>query len=81
MTTYYRILDKNLIGRTDGPGFLKAFIYQDGKGWARDQNIISDRLMGYDPDDDGLGHSSVMDNIEEITEEAALGGIKARENS
>lgn len=77
MSTYYHILDKQLIGRTDGPGFRNSFIYQPGIGWKPDQNIISDRLMGYDPDDVGLGHSSVMDDIKEITEEEALASIKS----
>lgn len=39
MTAYYYIVDKGLIGRTDGPGFLNSYIYKAGTGLIPDSNI------------------------------------------
>lgn len=69
--TYYLIREKRL-GKKTNDGY---FLY-DGRGWIPDErNVIRDHLMGYDPNDDtpyGFGSLSIMDEIEEITEERAI---------
>ncbi|GEM_PF-3206029 len=68
MSKYYKILDKNLIGRQDG--MFDCSIFHPEKGWGRDtDNILMDRIIGYD--EDRIGSSDMMLRIEEITEEEA----------
>lgn len=69
--TYYLIREGRLGKKTDDGYFLF-----DVSGWIPDErNVIRDHLMGYDPNDDtpyGFGSLSIMDEIEEITEEGAV---------
>ena len=71
-TRYYLILGRRL-GKKDGG---KYFILRDG-AWEQDNNNeIMDRLMGYDPSEPpgspyGIGNTSIMDEIEEISYEQA----------
>lgn len=68
MSKYYRIHDKNLIGRQDG--MFDCYIYNIKIGWEPDnEKILMDRIIGYD--EDRIGSSDVMSMIEEITEEEA----------
>ena len=69
---YYYIKDLSLFAKGEGHGIY--FLYQNGK-WVPDMNnTVSDRIMGYDPyeDDDSpykIGNTTIMDEIEEISEE------------
>ena len=71
-TRYYLILGRRL-GKKDGG---KYFILRGG-AWEEDNNNeIMDRLMGYDPSEPpgspyGIGNTSIMDEIEEISYEQA----------
>lgn len=68
MSTYFKILDKNLIGRQDG--MFDCYIFNPRKGWEKDkENILMDRIVGYD--DDMIGSSDMISRIEEITEDEA----------
>ena len=71
MTRYYYLKDRGMYGRSeDGKYYLL-----NGKRWEEDkESAIRDRLMGYDPYEPpgspyGFGSLSVMDSIEEISEE------------
>ena len=69
-TKYYLIRERRL-GKAQGDGY---FLYDNGEWIADERNVIRDHLMGYDPNDDtpfGFGSLSIMDEIEEITEEEA----------
>ncbi len=68
MSTYYKILDKNLIGRQDG--MFDCYIYDAEKGWKPDdEHILMDRIIGYD--EDRIGSSDMLFRVDEITEEEA----------
>ncbi len=65
---YYRIKDVGCIGKMadDIP-----YVYAKGEGWKVDnENILMDRLMGYDGE--VIGSTAEMDNIDEISEDEAL---------
>ena len=69
--TYYLIRERRL-GKAQEDGY---FLYDNGEWIADERNVIRDHLMGYDPNDDtpyGFGSLSIMDEIEEITEEEAI---------
>lgn len=72
-TTYYLIRGRK-IGKRDGDFCL----FEAGLGWIRDdRHEISDRLTGYDPSEPedspyAMFSSSIMDEIETITEEEAM---------
>lgn len=72
--TYYRINDLNLLGKEED--FI-PYLYKPEKGWTVDNdNILMDRLMGYDKSESdnspyGIGNLSMMERVEEITEEEA----------
>ena len=69
--TYYLIRERRL-GKAQEDGY---FLYDNGEWVADERNVIRDHLMGYDPNDDtpyGFGSLSIMDEIEEITEEEAI---------
>ena len=80
MSTYYKILDKDLIGRCEG--WSQYYIYDKIKGWVPDTNdILKNRIVGFDefeePDSPYRYFSSdMMFRIEEITEEEANRLIK-----
>ncbi len=71
---YYRINDLDLLGKEED--FI-PYLYKPEKGWTVDNdNILMDRIMGYDnsePDNSpyGIGNLSMMERVEEITEEEA----------
>lgn len=75
MSTYYKILDKDLIGRQDS--MFDCYIYDADKGgWKPDdEHILMDRIIGYDGD--GIGSSDMLFKVEEITEEEANQIIKS----
>ena len=68
--TYYLINERKL-GKKENDGYF-LFVKQQ---WVLDsRHEILDHLMGYDPYDDtpyGFGSTSIMDEIEEISEEEA----------
>ena len=73
--TYYLIHEIRL-GKKENNQY---FLYKDNKWVPDERNVIQDRLMGYDPGDNtpfGFGSLSVMDEIEEITEEEAKAFIQ-----
>ncbi len=73
MSNYFKILDKDLIGRQDG--MFDCHIFHPGEGWKKDtDNVLMDRIVGYD--EDGIGNSDMMSRLEEITEEEANKLIK-----
>ena len=67
---YYLIRERRL-GKKEEDSY---FLYKDQE-WVPDERyVIKDLLMGYDPYDDtpfGFGSLSIMDEIEEISEEEA----------
>lgn len=71
MIMYYYIRDLNCFAKDDG---INYFIFQNGD-WQLDlNNLVSDRLMGYDPYEDAdspyiIGNLSIMKQIEAITEQ------------
>ena len=71
MATIYYLIRERRLGKKEDNGY---YLYKD-REWVPDvRNVILDRLMGYDPYDDtpyGFGNLSIMDEIEEISEEAA----------
>ncbi|MBQ6492241.1 MAG: hypothetical protein IJI92_00015 [Erysipelotrichaceae bacterium] len=73
MIRYYKIHDPNVLGMSED---RKYYLYINGK-WEKDSNyIIFGKLNGYDPYEPegspyGWGSTSVMDEIEEISEEEA----------
>lgn len=69
MANYFKILDKDLIGRQDS--MFDCFIFDPKQGWVWDsERILMDRIIGYDVD--GVGSSDMMSRIEKITEQEAL---------
>ncbi len=72
-TIYYLILKKTVGKQEDN----RYYIFENGQ-WEPDIFFrITDRLMGYDPSEPpgspyGIGNTSIMDEIEEITYEQAL---------
>lgn len=76
-TTYYLILGK-IVGKRDvDKPVLSDSLFQEGQ-WVPDTEwAIQDRLIGYDPTEPsdspyGIGNTSIMDEIEEISEEEAI---------
>lgn len=71
MATVYYLIRERRLGKKEDDGY---FLYKD-RNWVPDvRNVILDHLMGYDPNDDtpyGFGSLSIMDEIEEISEEEA----------
>lgn len=64
-TAYYLIKDLNVIGKEEN--FI-PYIYEKTSGWVVDNNnILSDRLMGYDGE--SIGGSDMLSRVSEITEE------------
>ncbi|MCI9075076.1 MAG: hypothetical protein HFH10_04625 [Dorea sp.] len=80
--TYYRIKDLNLIGKMQDN---IPYIYITEQGWAADtNNILMDRIMGYDETEPkgspyAIGNSSIMELVEEISEDEAERFIKTNE--
>ncbi len=69
---YYFIKDLSLFAK--GEGIYKNYIYVNDEWLLDKDHIVSNRLIGYDPyeDDDSpfkIGNTSIMDNIEVISEE------------
>lgn len=64
---YYYVEHLDLVGRTQGDNALTSEVYQRGKGWARDiDHEISDRILGYVPDEEPgwrIGNSDLMEEI------------------
>ena len=66
-TAYYLIKDLNIVGKEED---FVPYIYDKEKGWLVDNdNILSDRIMGYDGD--GIGSADMLTRVVEITEEEA----------
>ena len=69
---YYLICDTQVAKTEAG----RSWLFRNGE-WAADrENAVMDRLMGYDPSEPAdspyaTGNTSIMDEIEEITEERA----------
>ncbi|WP_139904458.1 hypothetical protein [Clostridium thermarum] len=64
---YYYIQDINKVGKINN---FVPYLYDVEKGWVVDNNnILMDRIMGYDGE--LIGNSSELFNIEEISEEEA----------
>ena len=72
-TRYYLIKERS-VGKEKGDNY---FIYREGEWQPDTKRIIIDRLMGYAPDEPadspyGIGSTSIMDEIEEISYEKAM---------
>lgn len=66
-TAYYLINDLNIVGKEEN---YTPYVYDKEKGWVVDNdNILSDRLIGYDGDE--IGCSDMLFRVDEITEEEA----------
>ena len=71
MATVYYLIRERRLGKKEDDGY---FLYKDREGVPDVRNVILDLLMGYDANDDspyGFGSLSIMDEIEEISEEEA----------
>lgn len=70
---YYYINDLRIVAKTEN---YIPFIYYKEKGWQVDNNnILNDRLIGYDGG--GIGSTDMLVRVDEISEEEALKIIKA----
>ncbi len=72
-TTYYLILDKIVGKQEDG----KHYIFRNEQWEPDNENMIMDRLVGYDPSEPpgspyGFGNGSVMAEMDEISYEEAM---------
>lgn len=71
MATVYCLIRERRLEKKEDDGY---FLYKDSELVPDARNVILDLLMGYDPYDDspyGFGCLSIMDEIEEISEEKA----------
>lgn len=67
-TAFYLINDLNIVAKEED---YVPFIYDQKKGWIVDNNnVLSDRLIGYDGDT--IGSSDMLFRVEEITKEEAM---------
>ena len=73
---YYYVEHLDLVGRTPENYFFASEVYHPGSGWVRDANHdISDRIMGYDPDEEPgwrMGNSDLMSEIRAISRDKAI---------
>ena len=72
-TVYYLILDRIVGKQEDG----KYYIFRNEQWEPDNENMIMDRLVGYDPSEPpgspyGFGNGSVMAEMDEISYEEAL---------
>ena len=80
-TTYYLILEKTVGKRESDENYYHDYLFKNGE-WVPDTEwAIQDRLVGYDSTEPpgspyGFGSMSIMDEIEEISEEEARRLIK-----
>lgn len=69
---YYHLGDVDRIGKIEN---YTPYLYDKENGWVVDEeNMLMDRLMGYDGE--SIGSSSMLFEIEEITEDQANNIIK-----
>ena len=67
-TTYYLISDLNIVAKEDD---YVPYLYEQNQGWIVDNNnVLSDRLIGYDGG--SIGSSDMLFRVDEITEEEAM---------
>lgn len=80
MTKYYLIKNDLLvkgdtIRESGGMGFVEnAFAFRNGIWEKISRNEINDRIIGYDPCEEGcygIGNTDIMDELREISEEEA----------
>ncbi len=68
--TYYYIKSKKMFAKSNS--FLDNYLYKNGEWVKDDEFIVSDRIIGYEPDEDpyyGIGNIDITEDLEEITEE------------
>ncbi len=69
---YYLIKDKNAVGKIDAH---VPYLHDSQKGWVvDDDNILMDRIMGYDGE--FIGRTAVLEQVKEISEQEALALIQ-----
>ncbi len=66
-TTYYKIQDLNMLGKINND---IPYIYKDKQWIVDNDDIIMDRIIGYEPNE-GIGNTDMLDRIAEITREEA----------
>ena len=67
-TVFYYINDLNIVAKEEE--FI-PYVYNKDVGWQVDNdNLLSDRLIGYDGD--SIGSSDMLFRVSEITEEEAM---------
>ena len=72
MIKYYYIIDLKIIGKVEN---YVPYLYKNEIGWIVDsENILMDRIMGYDFDD--IGDSDIQEKVQNITEEEAQNILK-----
>ncbi|NLY20232.1 MAG: hypothetical protein GXZ08_02985 [Tissierellia bacterium] len=72
MIKYYYIIDLKMIGKIEN---YVPFVYKNEIGWVVDnENILMDRIMGYDFDD--IGDSETQEKVQNITKEKAQSFFK-----
>lgn len=72
--TYYKIHDLNLVGKLDQG---TPYVYRDNVWVLDDNNLIMDRLMGYDESEPigspyAMGNTDMLERIKPISEDEAL---------
>ncbi len=71
-TTYYFMSDLNQVGKVED---FVPYLYDEDDGWIVDNdNLLMDRIMGYD--DDRIGNTDILFRVDEITKEEADKKIK-----
>lgn len=69
---YYYLNDLDQVGKMDD---FVPYLHDKDKGWIVDNdNLLMDRIMGYDGD--GVGNTDMLFRADEITEEEANQKIK-----
>ncbi|MBQ6342823.1 MAG: hypothetical protein IJI41_06850 [Anaerolineaceae bacterium] len=76
-TEYYLVWKRVVAKREYGDEYYLDYLFKSGKWVIDDKNVISDRIIGYDPyePEDSpyrIGCSSVMMEMKEISEEEAI---------
>ncbi len=65
-TFYYHIIDLDLIGKEEG---YVPYIYKNGQWVVDKDNVLMDRIMGYDGDD--IGCTDMLNRVENIPKSEA----------
>lgn len=66
--TFFVIKDLNMVAKMEE---YQSYLFKDGKWIVDEEHIVNDRFIGYEPNE-GIGNTSMLEKIEEITEKEAM---------